>query len=99
MGKREITIKESVSDSVAEIAWFIESKGLIATAEKYADDIYDFFEKLADSRRTHAICRDPQRALLGYKCISYKKKYTVVFLETNKEIIICEFIAAKAIRW
>jgi hypothetical protein len=97
VGKREITVKKSVADSIAEVAWFIESKGLIATAEKYADDIYDFFEKLADSRRTHAICRDPQRALLGYKCISYKKKYTIVFLETDEEMIICEFIASKAI--
>lgn len=34
--------KQSVLDRIAEIAWFIESKGLFATAEKYTEDGYDF---------------------------------------------------------
>jgi hypothetical protein len=78
VGHREVIIKESVADSIAEIAWHIESKGLVTTAEKFADNVYDFFLKLADSRRTHAICRDPERAAIGYKCIPYKRKYTIV---------------------
>ena len=44
--------------SIAEIAWHIESKGLVATAEKFADNVYDFFLKLSDSRKIHALCRD-----------------------------------------
>ena len=99
MGQREVIIKESVADSIAEIAWYVESKGLVATAEKFADDIYDFFIKLVDSRRSHAICRDPERALIGYKCIPYKRKYTVVFLESDDELIICEFVPSKNIHW
>lgn len=99
MGQREIIIKESVADSIAEIAWYIESKGLVATAEKFADDVYDFFVKLADSRRSHAICKDPERAIIGYKCIPYKRKYTVVFLESDDELIMCEFIPSKNIHW
>jgi hypothetical protein len=39
VGQREIIIKESVADSIAEIAWYIESKGLVATAEKFADAV------------------------------------------------------------
>lgn len=38
-------VKHSVADSIAEIAWFIESKGMVATAEKFADNVYDFFFK------------------------------------------------------
>jgi hypothetical protein len=64
MGQREIIIKESVADGIAEIAWYIESKGLVATAEKFADAVYDFFIKLSDSRKVHALCRDPQRSLI-----------------------------------
>ncbi len=37
--------------------------------------------------------------MVGYKCIPYKKKYTVVFLESDDEIIICEFIPSKNIHW
>ena len=99
MGQREIVIKQSVADSIAEIAWYIESKGLVATAEKFADDVYDFFIKLSDSRRKHALCRDATRALVGYKCIPYKRKYTIVFLESDEELIICEFLPSKNIYW
>ena len=99
MGQRKIVIKESVADSIAEVAWFIESRGLVTTAEKFADKVYDFFEKLADSRRSHAVCRDPEHAAIGYRCIAYRKKYTVVFLETDDEIMFCEFIPSKNIRW
>ena len=97
MGWRKITIKESVADSIAEIAWFIESKGLTATAEQFADDVYDFLIKLSDSRRNHAVCRDAARASIGYKCISYKKKYTIIFLEDDEELIVCEFTPSKNI--
>jgi hypothetical protein len=97
VGHREVIIKESVADKIAEIAWFIESKSLVDIAEKFADAVYDFIIKLADSRRSHAICRDPERAMLGYKCIPYKKKYTIVFLESEDELVICEFIPSKNI--
>lgn len=58
MGQRKVIVKESVADSIAEIAWFIESKGMVATAEKFADSVYDFFINLSDSRKRYAPCRD-----------------------------------------
>lgn len=97
MGKRKIIVKRSVADGIAQLSWFIESKGLLETAEKYTDKIYDFFETIADDKKSYTFCRDFERALLGYKCITYKGKYTVVFIETQKEIIICEFIPSKLI--
>ena len=99
MGQREIIVKESAADAIAEIAWFIESSGLLATAEKFADDVYDFIAKLADSRRVHALCRDYERAMIGYKCVPYKRKYVVVFLESEDDLLICEFISMKNIYW
>lgn len=83
MGGRKIVIKQTAADSIASISWFIESKGLIATAEKFADNLYDYFMKIADDRKSHAVCRDPERALLGYKSVPYKKKYTIVFIESE----------------
>jgi hypothetical protein len=99
VGRRAIAIKETVADNIAAIAWYIESQGMIATAEKFADEVYDFLEKLSDSRRKHTLCRDPERALMDYKCISYKKKYTIVFIETDEELLICEFLPSKNIHW
>ena len=99
MGKREVVIKQSAAESIAEIAWFIESKGVVKTAEKFADNVYDFIEKLADDRRRPTVCRDPARAEIGYKCIAYKRKYTIVLLESDEDVTICEFIPSRLISW
>lgn len=99
MGSRKVIVKRSAAENIAAVAWFIESKGMVATAEKFTDKVYDFLESLSDERKSYALCRDPQRSLLGYKCVSYRKKYTVVFFETEDEIIIAEFISSKLIRW
>jgi hypothetical protein len=72
---------------------------MLATAEKFADDLYDFIIGMADTRKSYHTCKEPVRFSLGYKCLSYKKKYTLVFIESAKELIICEFISSKLIRW
>ena len=99
MGSRKVTIKQSVAESIASIAWYIESKGLIVTAEKFTDEVYDYFLKLTDTNRSYAVCRELKRAALGYKCVPYKNKYTIVFIETDSELTICEFILSKLIYW
>ena len=71
MGRRRAIINQSAAESIAAIAWYIESKGLIATADKFVDNVYDFFITLADKRKSYPLCREPQRVLLGYKCIPY----------------------------
>ncbi len=42
MGSRKVTVKQNAAESIAALSWFIESKGMTTTAEKFADDIYDF---------------------------------------------------------
>jgi hypothetical protein len=50
MGKRKVSILEPAATAVAEVAWFIESKGMPQTAKKFVDDAFLFFEKLSDER-------------------------------------------------
>ena len=99
MGKRKISVKLSAAKSIAEVSWYIESKGMIETAEKFSDSVYNFIETLADHRKSYRLCQEPNRARLGFKCINYNKKYTIVLIETESEIIICEFISSKLIWW
>jgi len=99
MGSRKITVKQSAAESVAAISWHIESKGLIVTAERFADSVYDYFVRLADTRKSYSVCREPMRAAAGYKCVPFKKKYTIVFIEADTEIVICEFLPSKLIYW
>lgn len=76
MGGRKIIIRQSVAESIAKIAWFIESKGMVATAEKFSDAVYDFIDSIGDERVIHSLCRDPERNSLGMKCRPFRKKYT-----------------------
>ncbi len=99
MGSRKIRIEPAVAENIAAIALYIESKGMVATAEKFADAVYDFISACADTRKSYRVCKEPSRKALGYKCISYKKKYTIVFIESADEIIICEFVSSKMIHW
>ena len=99
MGFRKVIVRKSAAESIAEIAWYLESEGLLATAEKFTDEAYDFMVKLGNHMKGYRICRDPEREAIGYKCIPYKKKYTIVFIKLNTEIIVCEFILSKRIYW
>ena len=99
MGKRKVVVRESIAKSIAQVSWFIESKGLVATAEKFSDDAYDFIGALADDRIVHAFCKEPLRHLIGQKCKTFRKKYTIVFFEEDEKITVCEFIPSKLIVW
>lgn len=50
MGKRKVTILEAAVVGVAEVALFIESKGLPATAKRFVDEAFSFFETLSDEK-------------------------------------------------
>ncbi|MFT3936631.1 MAG: hypothetical protein QM726_23605 [Chitinophagaceae bacterium] len=97
MGSRKVSVKAHAAESIAAISWYIESLGMLATAEKFVDEVYDYFIKMADTRKSYPACKEQKRAALGYKCIPYKKKYTIAFIETNHELIICEFTPSKLI--
>lgn len=99
MGFRKIVVKQSAAESIAAIAWYIESKGMTATAEKFSDDVYDFIAGLSDTRKSFPTCREPIRAAAGYKCTTYKKKYTIVFIESVTNLIICEFTSSRLLYW
>ncbi len=98
MGQRKISILETAATAVAEIAWFIESKGMPETARRFIDEAYTFFTKLADERIEHKPCSYEQWKQLRYRCVSYKKKYMVAYLSQEKEIVICDFVAAKLLK-
>ena len=99
MGKRKIRIKKSASESISSVSFYIESKGLEKTAEKFSDSVYDFIEKLDSEFINYRLCREKNRAALGLKCVNFHKKYTIVFFETEKEIIVTEFRPSKLIFW
>ena len=99
MGKRKVSILEPASSAVAEIAYFIESKGLPQTAKKFVDEAFEFFDKLSGDFSVHKPCVYEAWKKLNYRCVSYRKKYVVAYLSLKNEIVICEFVSAKLVYW
>ena len=97
MGKRKVTILDTAVESVAKVALFIEGKGMPETAKRFVDNAFAFFDELSNERLVHRPCRHLQWKKLTYRCATFRKKYTVAYLEHSKEIIICEFALTKLV--
>ena len=46
MGKRKVSILGPAVTAGAEIAWFIENKGMTQGAKKFVDNTFQFFDNL-----------------------------------------------------
>jgi len=98
MGKRKVTILEPAVEGIAQTALFIEGKGLPMTAKRFVDDAFYFFDTLSDERSVHRPCKYLYWQILNYRCVSFRKKYVVAYLENADEIIICDFVQQKLLR-
>jgi hypothetical protein len=98
MGKRKVSILEPEATAVAEIAFFIESKGLPQTAKKFVKEAFEFFEKISDETIEHKPCKYHQWKNLNYRCVPYRKKYVIAYLSQEKEIVICDFVSVKLLK-
>ena len=95
MGQRKVTILDPATAEVARIALFVEGKGLPATAKKFVDEAFEFFNALADDRKLHHPCNHLPWRLLNYRCTNFRKKYVVAYLDNSDEVIICDFTLQK----
>lgn len=95
MVERKVTIHETVVEFIAKIAFYVEGKGLSETAKKFVDDAFSFFEELSDYRITHRPCGYVPWRKLSYRCATFRKKYTIAYLENSSEIIICDIALSK----
>ena len=98
MGKRKVTILDSASEAIAEIAFFVESQGLPDTSKKFVDKIFTFLETLSDNISHHRDCHYKNDwKYLGYKCVTFGK-FVVAYLDQLDEIIICDFVPSKMLK-
>jgi hypothetical protein len=95
MAQRKISVLEKARDEVAYVAYFIESKGMPDTAKKFVDDCLLFFEKLGKPKIKHRPCSYFVWNIHGYRCATFRKKFVIAFIDTEDEIIICDFAPLK----
>nr|MBK9650180.1 hypothetical protein [Bacteroidota bacterium] len=53
---REVNITDYAASKIAEVAWFIENKGMPITTKKFIDDVFESIEKLKNKTIRHRIC-------------------------------------------
>jgi hypothetical protein len=97
MGQVRIRYAGEFADDLADLVYFIESKGLKDTANKYIERVYAFIESLNFEAVNYAYCHNLKRAALGLKCIRFNSKYTIVFYQFSDEVIITNFVPSKMI--
>jgi len=95
MGKVRLKYTIKFADDLADLIYFIESKGLKETAYRYVEKVYAFIESLKFENVDYAYCKDTIRSNLGLKCVKYNSKYTLVFYQFPDEVIITDFVASK----
>lgn len=95
MGKRKVTILEPAVEAVAEIALYIEGRGLPETAKRFVDEDFAFFEELSNDIRVHHPCKYTPWKQLGLRCANFKKKCVAAYLALSNEVIVGEFALQK----
>ncbi len=95
MGKRKVTILEPAVEAVAEIALYIEGRGLPETAKRFVDEAFAFFEELSNDIKVHHPCKYTPWKQLGFRCANFKKKYVAAYLALSNEVIVSEFALQK----
>ena len=88
---RKITIQQNAVSKIAEAAWYIESNFSSVYAKKFIDDVFSSFDKLARPEVSYAQCSFKPWNDLGYKCYTFRKKYSIAYLEFSDEVVICDF--------
>ena len=99
MGIRKVTVKKSAAESIAAIALYIESKGMVATAEKFQIRFMIIFSNLLIQESLILFEESLYGHHSGINASLSKKKYTIVIIESETELIISEFVSSKLIHW
>lgn len=79
MVKRKAKISKTAASNITSIAWFIESKVMVITAERFVENIYAFIENLCKNNVSYAFCQDKKEQHLGTNVFLIKRNIQLYF--------------------
>jgi len=97
MAHRQVSILSKAAEEVASIAYFIESHGMPATAKKFVEEYFFFFEKLGHPKLKHRPRKYEVWEVQGFRCANFRRKYVVAYLDSEDEVVICDFAPQKSL--
>ena len=95
--KRKVVFRKRAIKRIRNVAIYIESKGFPDTAIKFALQLFDFGESLADFPDKYSICRKKAWAMRYLRCAIFKKDYIFIYKLINDELIIYNVVHARTI--
>jgi len=81
----------------------LENKEYVVIPRKEYEDLrtkasFRLFASLSDERFIHRPCKHQAWKALNLRCVNFRKKYIVSYLDNKSEIIVCEFALQKNLK-
>lgn len=98
-GKRKVKVVYS-KRAINNIKWtaiFIESKGFPENAARFAIELFDFGQSLADFPEKYPVCRKKIWAKRNLRCAIFKKDYIFIYRIFKDELIIYNVVHTRTI--
>ena len=95
--KAQVIFSEVAHDQIYAIMLYIAVKGYPETAEKFAEQLYEFGISLASFPGKYPLCKRKPFVARTLRCAPYKK-YVFVYSIQNKEVRILSIIHSSRIQ-
>ncbi len=77
---------------IQSVAYFIEEKNTSGSSDKWVNEILDFILSHAHTATLYGLCRNQHLAIRKYSCIVFKKKWVIVFKQTQSTFTVHQII-------
>jgi plasmid stabilization system protein ParE len=78
-----IIIRPRAENVIQSVANFIEEKNTPGSSNKWVNEIAAFIFSHANSGASYALCSNEELARRNYSCLTFKKKWVIVFKQTK----------------
>ncbi|MCD4790236.1 MAG: type II toxin-antitoxin system RelE/ParE family toxin [Bacteroidales bacterium] len=91
----EVIFRRSASEDIANISYYITTKGYPENAKRFVDKLHKFGESLGIFPEKYTICRHKQFARKNFHCAVFDKNYVFVYKIETARIVIYNVIHTK----
>jgi plasmid stabilization system protein ParE len=96
-GKGKVVFGKRAIRNIGHTAIYIESKGFPDNAIKFANELFDFGQSLADFPEKYPVCRKKNWAKRNLRCAIFKKDYIFIYRVSQNELIIYNVVHTRTI--
>ncbi len=89
---KRLIIKKRAENAIYRVAQYLASEYFPSTGEKFIHEVIDFCQQYPGLNIQYPLCKNKVLAKHGFSCLTYKRKWVVVFKCTPTEFIVYRFV-------